>query len=279
MKPWMSTVLLAAAFAILFWACTASGNDEEAVPPVPPVAAAQSGSLPERWIDGTDENESLIQVHAYDDDLYILRQSKRSNFEAPFMFLIFGDESVILLDTGSRSSPPLRETVDGVIEEWCAREGRNDIHLIVGHTHGHGDHVANDGQFDDRPNTTFVSAKLDAVQEFFAIEEWPTQIVEFDLGGRVLDVIPTPGHHPAHLVFYDRRTRLLLSGDTFYPGFLFVFRPRYWDDFRASTRRLADFVEKNPVSMILGCHVEMTNRPKHAFATARSSIQTNAFSS
>ena len=116
------------------------------------------------------------------------------------MYLIFGDEKVILLDTGSRGNPPLRETVDQVLKDWCEEKGRDDIHLIVSHTHGHGDHRANDKQFQDRPNTTFVSSRLDAVKEFYGIKEWPTQLVELDLGNRIVDVIPTPGHHRAHLV-------------------------------------------------------------------------------
>ena len=35
------------------------------------------GTFPDDWIDGTDcENEPPFQVHAYNDDFYILRQSK-----------------------------------------------------------------------------------------------------------------------------------------------------------------------------------------------------------
>lgn len=36
----------------------------------------------------------------------------------------------------------------------------------------------------------------------------------FDLGGRVLEVIETPGHSPGHVAFLDRKNRLLFSGDT-----------------------------------------------------------------
>jgi len=265
LKPWMKTALLAAAFALLFWTC-AVPSTTSMVPEPLPTASLEPGSLPEHWINGTDENEPLIQVHAYNDDLYILRQSKRTDYEAPFLYLIFGDEKVILLDTGSRGKPPVRETVERVIKEWCAKNNRDDIHLIVSHTHGHGDHRANDYQFRDRDNTTYVSWRQNRMQEFFGITDWPTQLVEYDLGNRVLDVIPTPGHHRAHLVFYDRRTGVLLSGDTFYPGFLFVFRPADWQPFRDSTKRLVDFVRKHPIATILGCHVEMTDQPKHAFA-------------
>jgi hydroxyacylglutathione hydrolase len=84
-------------------------------------------------------------------------------------------------------------------------------------------------------------------------------VVEFDLGGRVLDVIPIPGHHPSHVAYYDRSTRLLLTGDSLYPGRLYVFD---WSAFRASIARLAAFVAAgNPVDLVLGTHIEMTREP------------------
>lgn len=259
MKPWKSAFLLSCACVLLVWACTTSQAGGEGQPEA---GALEPGSLPERWIDGTDENEPLIQVHAYNDDLYILRQSKRSDYEAPFMYLVFGERKAILLDTGSRGSPPLRETVDRIVTDWCERSGRENVHLVVAHTHGHGDHVANDNQFRDRPETTLVSRRFSKVREHFGITTWPKQIVTYDLGNRVLDVIPTPGHHQAHLSFYDRRTGLLITGDTFYPGYLFIFGQRNWSFFRETSKRLAAFAAAHPISHVLGCHIEMARDGK-----------------
>jgi hydroxyacylglutathione hydrolase len=84
-------------------------------------------------------------------------------------------------------------------------------------------------------------------------------VVEFDLGDRVLDVVPIPGHHPSHLAFYDRTTRMLLTGDSLYPGRLYVFD---WPAYRASIARLAAFVaDGKPVQLILGTHIEMSQEP------------------
>jgi hypothetical protein len=72
----------------------------------------------------------------------------------------------------------------------------------------------------------------------------------------VLDVIQTPGHDNAHMMFYDRRTALLLSGDNLYPGRLYV------TDFPAfveSTRRVVQFTEGKIVSHPLGCHIEQSS--------------------
>jgi hydroxyacylglutathione hydrolase len=67
-------------------------------------------------------------------------------------------------------------------------------------------------------------------------------------------VIPAPGHHEDHVIFYDRRTRLLLTGDFLLPGRLLV------DDleaYQASAKRLADFVASHPVSQVFGAHIEL----------------------
>ena len=44
--------------------------------------------------------------------------------EAPFMFLLFGNDRTMLLDTGATRSPeffPLRQTVDELVVQWLAR--------------------------------------------------------------------------------------------------------------------------------------------------------------
>ena len=88
----------------------------------------QPGTLPERWISGGPDcgTEPAIQVHAYDRDLFILRQSLCTNFEAPFIYLIFGREKVLMVDTGA-GGIPIQETVSGVIQSWLASSGVSSI--------------------------------------------------------------------------------------------------------------------------------------------------------
>ena len=77
-----------------------------------------------------------------------------------------------------------------------------------------------------------------------------------DLGGRLVDVLPIPGHEEAHVAFYDRRTGLLLTGDSLYPGRIYV---RDLAAFRQSVDRLLAFVKAgHPVTHILGSHIEIT---------------------
>ena len=154
----------------------------------------QPGTLPERWISGGPDcgTEPAIQVHAYDRDLFILRQSLCTNFEAPFIYLIFGREKVLMVDTGA-GGIPIQETVSGVIQSWLASSGVSSIELVVVHPHGHDDHTAGDSQFAGRPSTTLVPASVPALQSFFGIATWPTDIVTYDLGERMVDVITIPG--------------------------------------------------------------------------------------
>lgn len=178
------------------------------------------------------------------------------------MFLLFGASRAVLFDTGATANPdwfPLRRTVDSVIDDWLARHPRPDgYELLVLHTHGHGDHVAADGQFLDRPNTVVIGARRDAAWPFFGFDRQPESVTELDLGGRVVDCLATPGHHAAAVTYYDRYTGLLFTGDTIYPGRLYVFD---WAAFVRSIDRLTEWCAQRPVTYLLGCHIEMSRTP------------------
>jgi len=222
---------------------------------------AQAAEAPKfaHWIDGTTTSEPETQVQAIDADTFVIRQSVKTNFEAPFLYLLFGKQRVLLIDTGA-GGLKIRPTVDRVIGEWRAKHGDQPIHLVVAHSHGHGDHHAGDDEFRDRPDTDVVGLKPEDVAGFFHIANWPNDIVTFDLGGRVLTIIPTPGHQPAHMMVYDPRTQLIFSGDMLYPGRLYV-PLNTFDAFHASIDRLAAFAATHPVRALLGAHIEMTTTP------------------
>jgi glyoxylase-like metal-dependent hydrolase (beta-lactamase superfamily II) len=215
------------------------------------------------WIDGTTASEPQMQVQRYDADTYVIRQSVKTNFEAPFLYLLFGKDKVLLLDTGA-GGLQVRPTIDGVIADWLKAHHRTAIPLVVAHTHSHGDHRMGDGEFKDRPDTVVVGWTAPEVAAFFKITDWPHDIVKFDLGGRVLDVIPTPGHHPSHIMLFDEKTRLLLSGDTLYPGRLYVPVDQF-GAYRDSIDRVVAFTQARKVSHILGAHIEMTTTPGQDF--------------
>jgi hydroxyacylglutathione hydrolase len=163
--------------------------------------APVTGSMDVEWIHGAP-GEPAIQVHYYDEHTVILRQGRSVHWEAPFLFLLFGNDRALLLDTG-------------------------------------------------------------AVRSFFGFGDgWPDEAVQFDLGGRRLDVLGSPGHHPAAITVYDPWTGIMFTGDTVLPGRLYV---SDLASFAATMNRLVAFTATRPVTHVLGCHVEMTGRPGRDF--------------
>jgi hydroxyacylglutathione hydrolase len=224
------------------------------------------GDLNVTWIHGAEDcaltEDPPIQVHRFDPDTFILRQSKCSDpdasFEAPFMYLLIGRTRALLLDAGASESPdlfPLASRVRSLLSDHAATRGEPAVPLVVAHSHDHGDHVAGDEQFACMADV--VAPGLPPLKKAFGLDPMPSENAVLDLGARLLDVMAIPGHHDTHIAAYDRNTGLLLTGDTVYPGLLVV---NDWNRYRASIERLTAFAERNPVSLVLGAHIEMTNR-------------------
>jgi hydroxyacylglutathione hydrolase len=222
-------------------------------------AGLERGALPSQWITGGPDCSVVPkwQVHAYNPDLYILRESGCTNYEKPFLYLFFGQDRVLLQDTGAGETD-VAGIVDRTVAEWCRRNGRQSIPLVVAHSHGHGDHISGDAQFTGKSNAMLVPLSVEGTQKAYGIRQWPTDLGSIDLGDRVLDVIAIPGHESVSVAFYDRRTGILLTGDTLYPGRLYV---SDFPAFTASIQRLVDFTRARPVAHILGCHIEESKTP------------------
>ena len=215
------------------------------------------GPLNVPWNEGAKDckanPQAPIEVHAYNPQTFILRENLCATFEAPFMYLLIGTTKALLIDTGDVSDPkqmPLAETVLHLLPGTSPSK----LPLLVVHTHRHGDHRAGDSQFANLPNVQVVGWDLDSVRRYYHFTDWPNGLAQIDLGERTVDVIPTPGHNATHVVFYDRNTGLLFSGDFLLPGRLLI------DDANAdleSAKRVAAFVKDRPVSYVLGGHIEL----------------------
>jgi len=215
----------------------------------------------QNWIHGSEDckknADELIQVVQYDQNTWILRQNKCTNYEAPFVFLFLGQDKALLIDTGAteeEESFPLYETVNTIVDNW-QKQLNKEIDLIVAHTHKHGDHYAADPQFKGQANTSLVGLQKNDLINFFKFINWPNDIVNFELGNRTLKLIPIPGHQEASIAIYDTSSNLLLTGDTFYPGRLYV---DDWSSFKTSIDRLVKFSNDHEIKYILGNHIEMS---------------------
>lgn len=154
-----------------------------------------------KWIHGSTDCatniDPPIDVFRYNQSSYILRQNKCLSFEAPFIYVLFGDEKVLVLDTGATENAldfPLYETVLGLLQEQSLKDGKGNKEVLVVHSHSHSDHYTGDSQFEGKPNVTVVKPNNKAVFEFFAFSEWPNGKVNVELGNRNLTIIATPGH-------------------------------------------------------------------------------------
>ena len=222
------------------------------------------------WISGSKDclqnTDPLIQVVRYNYNTYILRQNKCINYEAPFLYLFLGNKKALLMDTGATEDEkqfPLYETIKKLISEW-EKTINKPIELVVAHTHAHGDHTAGDTQFKNKPNTTLVGLSVKDLIAYFKIENWPLQNSKIDLGNRIIELIPIPGHQTSSIAMYDNETKILLSGDSFYPGRLYI---NDWQAFKLSTQRLFDFTKNHKIKYILGNHIEMTKNAGKDYIT------------
>lgn len=197
-----------------------------------------------------------LQVHRYDARTYIIRESLCQTYEGPFVYLLIGASRALLIDTGDVADArkmPLAATVLALLPQTNGKR----LPLLIVHTHGHLDHRSGDAQFAGAPDITIVGTDLPHVVDGFGFKQWPNDIVHIDLGGRVVDVIPTPGHYPSHVSFYDADTGLAFTGDFFLPGRLIIDDT---DADRASAVRINNFLRDRPVTHVLGGHIELDRR-------------------
>lgn len=136
-------------------------------------------------------------------------------------YLVEEDDGLTLIDTA------LPGSADGLIKaaENLGREIRR-----IALTHGHGDHVGSLDALRERlgAQVEVLMPELDArihagekVVDGKLPGSWPTLKTVPDrrlaAGDRVgsLEVVPSPGHTPGHVSFFDTRDRALIVGDTF----------------------------------------------------------------
>ena len=132
-------------------------------------AAAGQAPFAAPWMDATHGPEPEMQVQRYDENTYVVRQSIKTNFEGPFIFLFFGDQRVLQIDSGA-GGLKIRPTIDKVIADWSRAHGRSSIQLVVAHSHSHHDHVAGDEEFTGRPDTVVVGHSPEEVAAFFNVD-------------------------------------------------------------------------------------------------------------
>src|SRR5580765_3367573 len=98
--------------------CVLSCANQAAGPVSPPTAPARD-VIPGHWRSQTGTCMEIPDwdVHEIDRDLYILRQSPCISYEKPFVFLAFGEERALWLDTGAGTDNHLATAVVHLVRQ------------------------------------------------------------------------------------------------------------------------------------------------------------------
>ncbi len=192
-------------------------------------------------------------------------------FEEVISFLIVGEKRAALFDTGL-----------GIGDIKRVVTALTSLPVVVLNSHTHNDHVGDDWEFGEiygmDTEFTRINAKgssVDAQAELtpdsicgqlpagfdakgyatrpFHITRWLRDGDTVDLGGRVLQVISTPGHTPDAICLLDRKNELLFTGDTYYPAPIWLYRPETdLDAYVHSVERIAALAPR--IHLLLTSH-------------------------
>lgn len=200
--------------------------------------------------------------------------------EEVISYLVLGTKRALLFDTGM-----------GISNIRQAVEGLTGLPVSVLNSHTHDDHVGDNWRFDDIygmdtdfTRTNAKGSREDAQAEIatgevcgdlppgfrpaeyatrpFHISHWTHDHDKIDLGERILEVISTPGHTPDAIALLDEKNGLLFTGDTFYVGPIWLFRPETdLDAYVASVRKLTVLVPR--LELLLPAHNTPIAQPSY----------------
>ena len=150
-------------------------------------------------------------------------------------FLLVGTQRALLIDTGLGTGN-LREVVESL----------TDLPVTLVNTHADHDHMGGNRYFDKAymHPAEYCMYKKEATRETCPpIPLW--EGTRFDLGGRVIEAILTPGHTPGSLAFFDEGNRVLFGGDGVQAGVVYMFGyGRDMESYIASMERLEALIPK-----------------------------------
>lgn len=195
-----------------------------------------STELPQ-LLDPRDEGEGVVwfddyyTIHKIDERTFAIGETRY--YQLNFNYLILGDSRAVVFDAGTG-----QRDIGAVVASLT------DLPITFIPSHLHYDHIGNDVVFDrtalvDLPhlraraeNGKLQLTRFEHLGEVegyplpeLTVSEWLAPNETFDLGGRPLRVLYTPGHTQDSISLLDEGAGYLFAGDFLYPGQLYGFLP------------------------------------------------------
>jgi glyoxylase-like metal-dependent hydrolase (beta-lactamase superfamily II) len=214
-------------------------------------------------------NDPWFEVYKVADGTFAIYEPHQA--EEVISYLIVGHKQALLFDTGMGIA-----NIHKVVTQLTSRP------VVVLNSHTHNDHVGGNSLFTFvfGMDTAFTrenakGSRDDAQSELgpgmicgnlpngfdaksYATKPWHVSMFVHDgfkinLGARTVEIIATPGHTPDAIALIDRENGLLFTGDTYYPGPIWLFRPETdLDAYVASAKKLAAVAPQ--LKLVLGAH-------------------------
>lgn len=263
----MIRTLLAFCFAAVLSVSTAVAQPAE---PLGPEWCRQLPRPEYAKLERVQSDQPWFEIYRIRPGVFAIYEPKQ--FEEVISYLILGEKRAVLFDTGLGV---------GKISAVVARLTPLTVTVINSHTHF--DHVGGNAEFQeiwnrDLPYTlqnmhgqsnaysrdTLLPERLcgslppGTKPDSYTTRPWKSLHTlqdgeRINLGGRELEVLFTPGHTPDSLTLLDRKNGLLFTGDSFYPGPIYLFTPE--TDFGAYAQSVARLAAlESQIQLLLPAH-------------------------
>ena len=213
-------------------------------------------------LDKLDASNEWFDVYELVPGIFAIHEPHQ--WQEVISYLIVGDDKAVMFDAGNGIGD-IRAIVDSL----------TNLPVIVVNSHAHFDHVGGNYQFDNivsidtaygrkhanglpnedvrielSPEALCRNLPVDVTQDTHVVRPYAEKVAwvedgyTIDIGGHVLEIRHMPGHSPGSVVLLDRARGYLWSGDTYYPGPIWLIAPS--TDFAAYRHSIGKLAELAP---------------------------------